>query len=169
MSSFRLIHVPGFVRWGIHIDIAPQWRWLALQSLALWPIWASMGQHLLDRADNPLGLLLLGSGAALTWRRRERLRPSPALGWLACALAGTVMATLAHAWGWSDWANLIALSSLAAALRAFLPSGPGAGTSQASNWLGALFGNTFVNRVCHKTAFVLTMLALLVWSVASTL
>lgn len=182
MSSFRLIHVPGFVRWGIHVDIAPQWPWLVLQGLALWPIWTSMSQHLLDRADNPLGLLLLGSGAALTWRRRERLRPSPALGWLAGALAGTVMATLAHAWGWSDWANLIALLSLAAALQAFLPSGqstgarPGhrdtagiAGRSLPRVWIGKLFGNTFVNRVCHKAVFVVAMLTLLIWNVVSTL
>jgi len=176
MPSLRLLHLPGFVRWGIHIDIAPQWPWLALQSLALWPVWAWMSQHLLERADNALGLALLAAAASLTWRQRHRLRPSPCLRWLAGALVGTVAAVLAQTLGGSDWAKLFALLSLAAALQAFLPGGQPLGTQSgrraAANpwrWLSKAFDNTFVNRVCHKAVFVVAMLALLAWSLVRVL
>ncbi|MEN9397289.1 MAG: hypothetical protein RLZ81_1819, partial [Pseudomonadota bacterium] len=164
------------VRWGIHIDIAPQWPWLALQSLALWPIWVWMSQHLLERADNALGLTLLGAAASLIWRQRHRLRPSPCLRWLAGAQASTVAAVLAHALGGSDWAKLFALMALVAALQAFLPLGQRLGTQAGRRaaagpwrWLTKAFDNTFVNRVCHKAAFVVAMLVLLAWSLVRAL
>ncbi|MDP2366963.1 hypothetical protein [Rhodoferax sp.] len=185
MSSHRLIHVPGFVRWGIHIDIAPQWPWLALQSLALWPIWVWMSQHLVDRADNALGLLTLAAAAALIWHQRGRLRASPRLGWLAGALTGTVLATIALSLGWPDCAKLCALSALAAGLRAFLPhrtapphrrpaprwrgKGSNSQVEPVIVWIDKAFGNTFVNRVCHKLAFAIVMLALLAWNVTGAL
>ncbi len=176
MPSPRLLHLPGFVRWGIHIDIAPQWPWLALQGLALWPVWVWMSQHLLERADNALGLALLAAAASLTWRQRHRLRPSPCLRCLAGALAGTVAAVLAQTLGGSDWAKLFALMSLAAALQAFLPLGRRLGTPASRRaaagpwrWLTGVFDNTFVNRVCHKAAFVMAMLVLLAWSLVRAL
>jgi uncharacterized membrane protein YfcA len=179
MALSRLIHLPGFVRWGIHLDIAPQWPWLALQGLALWPVWVWMSQHLFDRADNSLGLLALGAGVVLTWRQRQRLRVSPGLAWLACALAGTALASVTYALESPEWAKLIALLALAAGLRAFWPPSQrlwpwcrhiGAHASRVAGpiiWINKLFGNTFVNRVCHKAAFLLAMLALLTWSLVN--
>lgn len=176
MFTHRLIHVPGFVRWGIHIDVAPEWPWLALQCLALSPIWVWMSQHLLDRADNSLGLLALAGAVVLTWHQRGRLRASPGLGWLAGALAGTALATVARALDSPDAAKLFALLSLAAGLRAFLPvphAPPPAPCRRArrTGYVEAavvrsqkVFGNTFVNRVCHKLVFVIAMLALLAWN-----
>ncbi|MGC1172283.1 MAG: hypothetical protein WA904_01260, partial [Polaromonas sp.] len=43
-----LLKRPGFVRWGVRIDTAPEWIWLALLAAALWPTWLWMGQRMLD-------------------------------------------------------------------------------------------------------------------------
>ena len=53
--------MPRFVRFGIAIDTAPEWRWLALLALALWPTWWWMGQRMADGSDDPLGLLALAA------------------------------------------------------------------------------------------------------------
>lgn len=74
---------PGFVRWGCRIDTLPAWAWLALLAAALWPSWLWMGRRLLDRSDDPLGLLALAALGALAWRcggapTGSAARPCPA-------------------------------------------------------------------------------------------
>ncbi len=116
-----LLKRPGFVRWGVRIDTAPEWIWLALLAAALWPTWLWMGQRMLDRSDDPLGLLALSALGLLAWQQRRRLRPAPRLGWLAGALAGALTVTLSLGLLPSLVTALLALSALAAGLCAFLP------------------------------------------------
>lgn len=116
-----LLKRPGFVRWGVRIDTAPEWIWLALLAAALWPTWLWMGQRMLDRSDDPLGLLALSALGLLVWQQRRRLRPAPRLVWLAGALAGAVAATLSQGVLPSLVVALLSLSALAAGLCAFLP------------------------------------------------
>lgn len=116
-----LLKRPGFVRWGVSIDTAPEWIWLALLAAALWPTWLWMGQRMLDRSDDPLGLLALAALGLLVWQQRRRLRPAPRLVWLAGALAGAVAATLSQGVLPSLVVALLSLSALAAGLCAFLP------------------------------------------------
>lgn len=116
-----LLRRPGFVRWGVRIDTAPEWIWLALLAAALWPTWLWMGQRMLDRSDDPLGLLALAGLSLLVWQQRRRLRPAPRLGWLALALVGAVAATLTQGALPALVVALLSLSALAAGLCAFLP------------------------------------------------
>lgn len=116
-----LLKRPGFVRWGVSIDTAPEWIWLALLAAALWPTWLWMGQRMLDRSDDPLGLLALSALGLLAWQQRRRLRPAPRLVWLALALAGAIAATLSQGLLPSLVVALLALTALAAGLCAFLP------------------------------------------------
>ncbi len=116
-----LLKRPGFVRWGVRIDTAPEWIWLALLAAALWPTWLWMGQRMLDRSDDPLGLLALSALGLLVWQQRRRLRPAPRLVWLAGALAGAVAATLSQGVLPSLVVALLSLCALAAGLCAFLP------------------------------------------------
>jgi exosortase/archaeosortase family protein len=116
-----LLKRPGFVRWGVRMDTAPEWIWLALLAAALWPTWLWMGQRMLDRSDDPLGLLALSALGLQAWQQRRRLRPAPRLVWLAGALAGAVAATLSQGELPSLLVALLALSALAAGLCAFLP------------------------------------------------
>lgn len=117
----RLLKRPGFVRWGVRMDTAPEWLWLALLAAALWPTWLWMGQRMLDRSDDPLGLLALAALALLVGQQHRRLRPAPRLGWLTLALAGAVAATLAHGTLPALGVALLSLMALAAGLCAFLP------------------------------------------------
>lgn len=118
---------PRAVDWGIRIDRAPAGCWLALQFAALTPTWFWMAQRMRDGSDDPLGLLALAALAVLVWRARKALRPSPCLGWLALAIAGTVVATLAHSGTGALpalpplFAGLLAVLALTAGLLAFLP------------------------------------------------
>lgn len=122
-----LLKRPGFVRWGVRIDTAPEWIWLALLAAALWPTWLWMGQRMVDRSDDPLGLLALSALALPGWQQRRRLRPAPRLGWLALALAGAVAATLSHGTCPPLLVALLSLSALAAGLCAFLPGSVASG------------------------------------------
>ena len=70
----RLLHSPPFVRFGIAIDTAAEWRWLALLAVALWPTWWWMGRRMVDGSDDPLGVLALVALGALVWQHRLRLR-----------------------------------------------------------------------------------------------
>ena len=118
----KLPGLPGFVRWGVRLDAAPGWLWLALLVAALWPTWLWMGRRMLDRSDDPLGLLALAALGLLVLRHRRPLRASPRLGWFALALAGALVATAAQ--GLPALAvALVAVLALAAGLVAFLPAG----------------------------------------------
>ena len=121
--DIRLIRTPAFVRWGIAIDRAPAGLWLVLLAAALWPTWWWMSARVLDRSDDPLGLLALAALGALVWQHRQRLRAAPRLGWFALAIAGALMATATHSLLPALAVSLLALLSLAAGLAAFLPSG----------------------------------------------
>lgn len=118
----RLLHMPLFVRFGIAIDTAAEWRWLALLAVALWPTWLWMGQRMVDGSDDPLGALALAALGSLLWQHRQRLRAAPRLGFQAVALAGAVLTTALHAQLPDLLVALVALLSLAAGLLAFLPA-----------------------------------------------
>ena len=121
MRVHWLLHRPGFVRWGIHVDTVPAWWWLVLLAASLWPTWAWMGRRMLDRSDDPLGLLALAALGVVAWRHHRSLRAAPRLGWLALALAGAVVATASQGVLPPLAAALAALLALAAGLVAFLP------------------------------------------------
>lgn len=121
MALPRLLQIPRFVRFGVRVDTAPEWLWLALLGTALWPTWWWMGQRMLDGSDDPLGLLALAALGVLVWQKRQRLRPAPRLGWLALALAAALAATLLRASLPPLAGALIALLALGAGLVAFLP------------------------------------------------
>jgi exosortase/archaeosortase family protein len=111
----------------IRIDRAPAVGWLALQIAALIPTWWWMARRMADGSDDPLGVLALGALIFLAWRLRGELRCAPRLGWLACASAGTLAATLLrtgigplHAFP-PLLAALVALLALAAGLIAVMP------------------------------------------------
>ncbi len=118
----RLLHIPSFVRFGIAIDTAAEWRWLALLAVALWPTWWWMGQRMVDGSDDPLGVLALAALGLLLWQHRARLRAAPRLGLQVMALAGAVLTTALHAQSPDLLVALVGLLSLAAGLLAFLPA-----------------------------------------------
>lgn len=118
----RLLQMPRFVRFGIAIDTAPEWRWLALLALALWPTWWWMGQRMADGSDDPLGLLALVALGGLLWQHRRQLRAAPRLGFQAAALTGAVLTTALHQQLPDLVVALIGLLSIAAGLIAFLPA-----------------------------------------------
>jgi len=122
MALPRLLHMPRFVRFGIAIDTAPEWRWLALLALALWPTWWWMGQRMADGSDDPLGLMALAALAGLLWQHRHHLSPTPRLGFQMAALTGAVLTTALHQQLPDLVVALIGLLSVAAGLIAFLPA-----------------------------------------------
>ncbi len=122
MTSHTLLHRPRFVRFGIRIDTAPAWLWLVLLAAALWPTWAWMGQRMLDGSDDPLGVLALAALGGVVGQYRRVLRAAPRLGWLALALLGAVLATVARTQLPDLLGALVALLALAAGLLAFLPA-----------------------------------------------
>ena len=110
-------------RWGMRLDTLPAGLWLTLLAAARWPTWLWMSRRVLDRSDDPLGVLALAALVALVWRDRLRLRASPRLGWFALALGGALLATAAQGWLPALLVSLLSLLALAAGLRAFLPAG----------------------------------------------
>ena len=117
-----LLQSPAFVRFGIAIDMAPEWRWLALLAVALWPTWWWMAQRMVDGSDDPLGALALAALGVLLWQHRLRLRAAPRLGFQVAALAGAVLTTALHTQLPGLLVALVGLLSLAAGLLAFLPA-----------------------------------------------
>jgi hypothetical protein len=63
-------HHPRLFEAGIRLDRAPALAWLALQAAALAPTWVWMGRRMLDRSDDPLGLLALAALALLVLTQR---------------------------------------------------------------------------------------------------
>ncbi len=122
MALPRLLHMPRFVRFGIALDTAPEWRWLALLALALWPTWWWMGQRMVDGSDDPLGLLALAALGGLLWLHRGHLRAAPRLDFQVTALAGAVVTTLLNQQLPDLVVALIGLLSMAAGFIAFLPA-----------------------------------------------
>jgi exosortase/archaeosortase family protein len=118
----RLLRIPRFVHFGVAIDTAPEWRWLALLALALWPTWWWMGQRMVDGSDDPLGVLALAALGTVLWQHRLRLRAAPRLGLQVVALVGAVLATALHGQLPDLLLALISLLSLAMGLLAFLPA-----------------------------------------------
>lgn len=118
----RLLHSQPFVRFGIAIDTAAEWRWLALLAVALWPTWWWMGQRMVDGSDDPLGVLALAALGALVWQHRLRLSAAPRLGFQVAALAGAVLTTTLHAQLPDLLVALVGLLSLALGLLVFLPA-----------------------------------------------
>ena len=114
--------MPRFVRFGIAIDTAPEWRWLALLTVALWPTWWWMGQRMVDGSDDPMGLLAVTALGVLLWQQRHRLRAAPRLVLQVTALSGAVLTTVLHGL-WPDLlVALVGVLALAAGLIAFLPA-----------------------------------------------
>jgi len=62
--------------------------------VALWPVWRWFWLRLDDGSDEPLGLLALGTVAALLWSERRRLRAST----VALFIASAFLITYAAAW-----------------------------------------------------------------------
>lgn len=117
-----LLQMPLFVRFGVAIDTAAEWLWLALLAAALWPTWWWMAQRMADGSDDPLGLLALAALAGLLWQHRLHLRAAPRLGLQAAALGGVLLTTALHHQLPDLAVALIGLLSLAAGLLAFLPA-----------------------------------------------
>ena len=112
---------PG--RWWAACDRVPPVVWLGLQAAALWPHWRWAAARLADGSDDPLGLAaLLVLGLAL-WRLAPRLRSAPSRAWLAVAMAGTLLATLAVMFAPPLLAACVAMLALVAGLCAFAPGG----------------------------------------------
>lgn len=113
---------PRFVDHGIRVDRVPALAWLALQAAALWPTWRWMGARMRDGSDDPLGILAIGALALLVWTVRGELRAAPRPGWLLCASAGTIAASLLGGGSVSALVTgLVAVLAWAGGLMAFLP------------------------------------------------
>lgn len=122
MASLRLLDRPLAVEWGIRVDRAPAWLWLAGLAAALTPTWVWMARRMVDGSDDPLGLLALGALAVLAWNCRKSLRPSPRLAWLALGLLAAVLSTVMIGVLPPLACAVLALTACGAALAAFLPA-----------------------------------------------
>jgi exosortase/archaeosortase family protein len=122
MALPRLLNNARFVRYGVRVDTAPEWIWLALFATALWPAWWWMARRMLDGSDDPLGLLALAVLCGLVWQQRRVLRPAPKLAWLAIALGLALCATVGVALLPPLASALLAVLAVAAALAAWLPA-----------------------------------------------
>lgn len=113
---------PRLLDWGIRLDRAPAWQWLALLAAALAPTWVWLARRLAHGPGDAPGLLALATLAVLVLRRRHALRASPRLAWLLLALAGTVLATATRGALPAPLSGLISVLALACGLLAFLPA-----------------------------------------------
>jgi exosortase/archaeosortase family protein len=122
MFKSRLLAMPRVVEWGIRVERTPSALWLACVAAALLPTWIWMARRMLDRSDDPLGLLAIAALAWIAWRCRAQLRASPRLGWLALGLTGALSSTLSIGLLPPLAGALLALAALGCALAAFLPA-----------------------------------------------
>ena len=120
-------NAPRTMECGIRLDRIPPTAWLAFQAATLLPTWLWMAQRMLDRSDDPLGVVALAALAVRVWTSRRDLRAAPSLGWLAFATFSTLLATVLregvgplHAWP-PLAASLVSVLALASGLLAFLP------------------------------------------------
>lgn len=116
---------PRSLEAAIRLDRLPPVLWLLATALVLWPTWGWMGARMLDRSDDPLGLLALGALGLFAWQARRALRASPRLGLLSMAALGVLLSSLLRAGGVLPplATGLLAVLALACALLAFLPNG----------------------------------------------
>lgn len=121
MHASSLLDRPALLGAAIELDRAPALLWLGLLTASLASTWWWMGQRMVDGSDDPLGLLALAALGWLVWRSRAQLRPSPRLGWLAAALAATVVSTATLGILPALLSALLGLLALGAGVAAFLP------------------------------------------------
>lgn len=76
------------------IDRLPAWLWIALPAAALMPVWRWCAARLLDRSDDPLGVVALAALAILVVAERDRFGNRPRGGWLVLATSLTALAVL---------------------------------------------------------------------------
>ena len=112
---------PG--RWLAACDRVPPLAWLGLQAAALWPHWRWATARLADGSDDPLGVAALAVLGLALWRLAPRLRSAPSRAWLAVAMAGMLLATLALMFAPPLLAACVAVLALVAGLCAFAPGG----------------------------------------------
>lgn len=153
---------PRIFDWGIRLDRAPARAWIALQLVALAPVWIGMVQHLRGGSLASFVLLALALLAPFGWTRGRKPRTAPRLGWLALAAAGSLVASVLGSGigSTSAWAPLaagaLAVLAVAAGLTALLPVR--VATPCSTPALDRFFANRFVNRILHKAVFGVAML-----------
>ncbi|MFL6624771.1 MAG: exosortase Q [Sulfurifustis sp.] len=76
------------------VDRLPAWLWIALPAVALLPVWRWCAARLLDRSDDPLGIVALAALAILVVAERERFGSRPRGSWLVVATLLTAVAVL---------------------------------------------------------------------------
>lgn len=76
------------------VDRLPAWWWVALPAVALLPVWRWCAARLLDRSDDPLGIMALAALAILVIAERERFSHRPRGSWLIAATLLTAVAVL---------------------------------------------------------------------------
>lgn len=95
--------------------------WLGLQALALWPHGAWLARRVQDGSDEPLGLAALALLAGLLALWAPRLRVAPHTGWLAGAVALTLLASAGLFVAPPLVGALLAALALGCSLAAWLP------------------------------------------------
>lgn len=113
-------------RWPPALACRPSYlsplAWLGLQALALWPHGAWLLRRVQDGSDEPLGLAALALLAFLLAGLAPRLRVAPRTGWLAGAVALTLLAGIGLFAAPPLACALLAALALACSLAAWLPA-----------------------------------------------
>jgi exosortase len=71
---------------------------VAVQLLALWPVWHWYGRRVVDGADEMWGLAALAAALGLLWRERKGVRPAPASALLWSAGSLTLLSAASAPW-----------------------------------------------------------------------
>lgn len=93
---------------------------VALNALALWPVWSWYVRRVTDGSDEPWGLLALATVLVAVWARRYELRPQPSAALLLGAAALTVLSALAGLGMPALVRAILGVSALALAIAAVL-------------------------------------------------